>query len=314
MRIVFFGTPNYILPILDTLHKEFKGKVGKTPIVAVVTQSPKSVGRKKLFTYSPVDTWAYKKKVPIFFDSRDLIQKNIDAEVGILASYGAIIPSEVIDRFPNGILNMHPSLLPAWRGASPIQATIVAGNQTTGVTTLKLDEKLDHGPIISQFKEDVLPDDTSESLRTRLFERSAEVIKTLLPAYLKGKITPRPQEHSKSTFTKLIKKGDAFIPPKYLQMALGGKSAKEKWKIGFIKDFSAIPTPEILERFIRAMHPWPIAWSTIRIAGGKDTKRLKILKAHIEKGTLIPDEVQLEGKSPVSWKQFKEAYRTAIFE
>ena len=319
MRIVFFGTPDYVLPILDSLHKEFRVKNEKSPVVAVVTQSPKPIGREKFIHYSEVDTWAYKRKIPVFFDSRELVKNNIEADIGILAAYGSIIPKDVIEYFAKGILNIHPSLLPAWRGASPVQATIVAGDTTIGATIIKLDEELDHGPIISQFKEEVIPNDTTDTLRNRLFERAAEVIKTLLPAYLKGKITPRPQEHEKATFTTLLKKDHGFIPPKYFSATLQGEAFKGKWEIGFIKDCTLNPNPFTLERFIRAMQPWPTAWSTIRIPGDKETKRLKILKTHLDSLTishqsLIIDEVQLEGKTPVSWKQFKEAYSTAIFE
>lgn len=323
MRIVFFGTPSYIVPILQALHKEFRGKGGRTPISAVVTQAPKPATRKRLLSYSPVDTWAHKRRVPIFFDSRDLIKKNIEAEVGVLAAYGSIIPKEVIDYFPKGILNIHPSLLPAWRGASPVQATILAGDKITGVTTIRLDEKLDHGQIISQFKEEVLDDDTTASLRHKLFERSAEVIKTLLPAYLSGKITLREQAHKNATFTTLLKKDHGLIPPKFLNPTFKGGTLKGEWKIGFIKDFSIRPTPQAVERFIRAMQPWPGAWTRVLLDSKLKTqnlKRLIILKSSIsndlslKSSVLSLDLVQLEGKNPVAWKQFKEGYPTATFE
>jgi len=317
MKIVFFGTPNYVLPILQTLHREFRGKGNKTPISAVVTQPPKPTGRKKIETFSPVDNWAYEKNIPVYFDGTDLIKKSVEADIGILAAYGAIIPKKVIDYFPKGILNIHPSLLPAWRGASPVQATLVSGDKITGVTTIALDKKLDHGPIISQFKEKVLNDDTTDSLRDRLFERSAEVIKTLLPAYLSDKITPRKQLLKKATFTYLLRKEHGLIPPKYLKMAIEGKSSKEKWEIGFIKNFFLQPTPLTIERFIRAVHPWPVAWTYVQLVQNsrlKTQKRLKILKAHIEDKKLVLDEVQLEGKTPAPYKQFKEAYPESKFE
>src|SRR3989344_5724812 len=166
MRIVFFGTPDYVLPILVSLHKVFRIKGEKSPVVAVVTQSPKPIGREKFIHYSDVDTWAYKRKIPAFFDSRELVKNNIEADIGILAAYGSIIPKDVIEHFPKSILNIHPSLLPAWRGASPVQATIVAGDKVTGVTIIKLDEELDHGPIISQFKEELLDEETTDTLRS----------------------------------------------------------------------------------------------------------------------------------------------------
>lgn len=280
MKIVFFGTPYYVLPILKTIQKRFVTGPGHSPIVAVVTQSPKPVGRKQILSYSPIDKWAHERKILTLYSAKSLLKEKVDADFGVLASYGEIIPQEVINLFPKGILVIHPSLLPKYRGASPIPETIKNGDTQTGVTIFKMDSKVDHGPIISQFKEDVLPEDTTDSLRDRLFEKSAEVLVELIEPFMKGKITPRPQNDSEATFTKLIKKEDGYID-------LNKMDAKQA------------------ERFIRAMSSWPIAWT--RLENGK---RLKILKSHLDGEILILDEVQLEGKNPVSWKQFKEAYST----
>ena len=230
--------------------------------------------------------------MPTFYNSEELIKNKINTKLGVLASYGAIIPKKVIDFFPCGILNVHPSLLPKFRGASPVQATINSRERQTGVSIIKLDEEVDHGPIISQFKEEVLTDDTTETLRQRLFERSAEVLSALIEPYVKGKITPRKQDHKAATYTKLITKQDAFIKPKNLKKALEGKSAEK------------------IEAFIRAMKPWPIAWTYVQL----NSKRLKILKAHLEGKKLVLDEVQMEGKNPVSWKQFRQGYPNVTFE
>ena len=312
MRVVFFGTPEYILPVLTSLHKTFKSKSGISPIVAVVTQSPKPVGRKKVLTYSPIDKWAHERKIPVFYHCKKLLEENISADLGVLASFGQVIPKEVINLFTHGILNVHPSLLPKYRGSSPARAAIVSGDKETGVTIIKLDEEVDHGLVISQFTEGVQEKDTTETLRKRLFERSAKVLIELLPHYLKGEITPRKQEHDKAVYTTQIKKEHAFIPPEYLAAALAGKTTKERWKIPFIKKYSLFPGPETLDRFVRAMQPWPLAWT--RVTFTNTTKRLKILKAHLENGKFILDEIQLEGKNPVSWKQFREGYPKVIFE
>ena len=334
MKIVFFGTPDYVLPILEALHRSFKNPKIESGVVAVVTQPPKPTGRKQKLEYSPVDSWAYKKNIPIFHKADDFIKSEIKGDVGILASYGEIISKFVISHLKFGILNIHPSLLPNWRGASPLQASIISGDEITGVTIIKLDERLDHGPIISKYKEKILDTDTTESLRNRLFQRSADVIASLLPAYIKGKIKSREQEHKSATFTRQIKKDDAFIDPSALSAVINGKSVKKKWDISFIRDLSFYHSPFTIHRFIRAMQPWPISWTYVQLnsklkaprprqakRGGQSSKRLKILKAHLEeksnvKGqmSLVLDEVQLEGKNPVPYKQFKEAYKTAIFE
>lgn len=313
MKIVFFGTPEYVLPVLESLNKKFKNKDGSSPIVAVVTQPPKPVGRKQIKTYSPVDNWAHKKRVPVFYEPEDLLsnQKGI-FELGLIADYGKIISKSVIGAFPRGILNIHFSSLPSFRGASPVQAAIISGDKEIGVSIFKIDEGLDHGPIVSQFKEPVSPQETYGDLKRRLFPIATDVLCELLPAYISGKIKLRPQEHSNATYTRLITKKDGFVPPKFIGQALEGKvAAEEKWQIAFIKDFSTKPTAENLHNFIRAMDPWPNAWTEIKI--GKSLKRLKVLKAHIDREKLVLDEVQLEGKNPVSWEQFQNAYKEATF-
>ena len=236
MRLIFFGTPDYVIPILDRLHKYHE-------IVAVVTQSPKPVGRDKILTYSAVDTWAFKKHIPRNFDYVDLPE----ADMGICASYGAIIPKEILNLFKYGILNIHPSLLPEFRGSSPVPATLIAGVNPTGVSIFKMNEKMDSGPILTQFKEDVLETDTNETLRGRLFNRSVEVLINLIPNYTKGKIKLKPQDNTKATYTKMITKQDGFVD--------------------LAKD-----DPIIIERKHRAYMPWPGIWTLL------NGKRLKILE------------------------------------
>jgi methionyl-tRNA formyltransferase len=132
-----------------------------------------------------------------------------------------------------------------------------------------------------------------------------------------GKITPRKQDDLKATFTREIKKTDGFIPSKYLDKAMtGSHTVKSNWEINFMKDFAIHPSPIVIHRFIRAMQPWPGAWTEIKLMvnGLWIKKRLKILKTHLQTESatshqsLIIDEVQLEGKNPVSWRQFKEGY------
>jgi methionyl-tRNA formyltransferase len=316
MKIVFFGTPSYVLPILDKLYKTFKSPSGESPLVAVVTQKPKPVGREKIIRYSPVDTWAHKKSIVVYFDSKDLLINNVSADLGIVASYGKIIPNEVIKSFLHGIINIHFSLLPELRGASPVESAILQGHKEIGVSIFKIDNKLEHGPIINQFKEEVRVQDTTETLRSRLFEKSAEVLTTLLPAYVSGKITLTEQNHKKASFTSEVKKVDAFVPPKYLRACLKGEKVKGRWEISFIRDFTIRPTPTNIYNFIRAMQPWPVSWTYVKLNSkvkSEKQKRLKILNAHIEGTKLILDKVQLEGKNPVSWKQFQEGYPNATF-
>jgi len=289
MKIVFFGTPDYVLPVLTAIHKKFVTGPGKSPISAVVTQSPKPVGRKQILVYSPIDKWAHLHKIPIYYSANELVENPPDADLGILASYGEIIKKDVINLFTQGILVIHPSLLPKYRGASPIPTAIANGDTESGVSIIKMDEKMDHGPIVAQFKEQILPTDTSETLIKRMFERSAEVVVEMMTPYIQGKIKLKNQDDDKASFTKLMRREDGFI------------------KVDQAK-------PEETERFIRAMHPWPGAWTHIRLrSNDSNTHRIKLLKSHLEEGNLVLDEVQLEGKDPVAWKQFKEGYKEAVF-
>ncbi|MDP3917820.1 MAG: formyltransferase family protein, partial [Candidatus Woesebacteria bacterium] len=171
----------------------------------------------------------------------------------------------------------HPSLLPEFRGSSPIQATIIAGSDPA-VSIIKMDEKMDHGPVLTQFKEEVLENDTNETLRTRLFEKSAEVLIEMIPAYIEGKIKLKPQDESKATYTKIITKQDGFID--------------------LAKD-----DPIIIERKLRAYMPWPGIWTQLRLGSAGQAKRLKILEFKNE-----PITVQLEGKKPTSWKIFRRSF------
>ncbi len=277
MKIIFFGTPSFVLPILEKLNKKYNWTNHKE-LVGVVTQPPRP-------DYSAVDKFAHNHKISIYYDPKEIEE----ADLGIVASYGKIIPESVIKNFRFGILNIHPSLLPKYRGASPIQYSIKEGEEKTGVTIIKMDEKMDHGPIVSHFSEEIKPDDTNETLRNRLFERSADFLIELIPNYISGKVKSTPQDESKVTLTKIITKDDGYLDPKIISESLDGKA------------------PEKVERLIRAYDPWPSVWSYI------NGKKIKLLKSHIEDKKLILDEVQLEGKNKVTWKQFQEGHPNFSF-
>lgn len=318
-RIVFFGTPDYVIPVLEALYKEYD-------IAAVVTQPPKAVGRTQQIALSPVAKWAEKHNIPILDDSpKNLAAKlgKFGATLGILEAYGRILPEDVLNVFPKGIINVHPSLLPKYRGASPVEAAIAAGDTETGITVIRLTQELDAGPILEQWPESIHDDDTKETLRRRLFLMAAEKIVKTIPDYLADAIDIKKQDRSKAIYTTLLKKEHGFIPPKYITAALAGITLEEEWQIPFIipsdkKNYSVVPIAQqqapliaqCLEHFIRAVTGWPGAYTELRIKKNnqKELRRLKILKAHVEDGKLLLDQVQLEGKKPVTWKQFLEGY------
>lgn len=291
MKVVFFGTPDFVLPIPQALLE------AGFSVVAVVTNPDRPVGRKQILTPSPVKKWAFKHQIPTLtpekLDTNSQLSgearscfagliTNYHPDLGVLAAYGKILPQEVIDLFPQGILVVHPSLLPAYRGASPVQAAILNGDKVTGVSIIKMDEKMDHGPIVSQFKEEIKLDDTAETLYQRLFQKTAEVLVTILPAYIEGCLNPREQDHKKATFCKLLKKEDGYIDLKNPCLSAGRPL-----------------TPETFKRMLRAYHPWPGVWTRLRLGFGGQARIIKFLPEN---------QVQLEGKKPVTWKQFQQNY------
>ncbi len=314
MKIIFFGTPDYVLPVLKALYKVY-GK-GEDGIAAVVTQSPKEAGRNKFVERSAVDNWAYKHRIPVIYDLQSLPTANL----GVVAAYGKLIPDNIIKEFDAGMLNIHPSLLPNFRGASPIQAAIATGTNPTGVSIIKMDEQMDHGPVLTQFKCFIDEADTNETVRQRAFQDIAAVLIELIPNYLSQKIRLKEQDHSKAIFTRIIRKEDGFIAGKFLTAALQGENVDEDWQVPFIKN-TADGTPLKLDHsltqnifnFYRSLTPWPGVWTKVNLSEDKQ-RRLKIISCHIENDLLVLDEVQLEGKSTVTWKQFVEGHPQYSFE
>lgn len=197
--------------------------------------------------------------------------------IGVVAYYGAIIPQEIIDLFPKGILNIHPSLLPKYRGPSPVASAILNGDETTGVTIFRIDEEMDHGPILAQEQLPVYSNDTRDTLLTRLFSAGAELLTGILPDYLSGQLTPTPQNHAQATYTKMITKEDGRID----------------WNASDVE----------IERQIRALTPWPGTWAKI------NGKRVLVNRAHLNTdGELIIDEFQVAGKTTVKGSWGKEQF------
>jgi len=210
--------------------------------------------------------------------------KKFRPDIGVLASYGKILSTKILTTPRLGILNIHPSLLPKYRGPTPVPTAILNGNQQTGVSIIKMDEKIDHGPILAQLKIEIQPEDTSEDLLNHLFAAGAQVLITILPAYLDGRIKPKEQNHQQSTYTKKLNRG----------------SGKIDWK----------KPDDYNYRFIKAMFPWPGTWTKVKTFKYNREKilRLKIHQARLEKGKLLIEKVQLEGRRPVTFKQFQEGY------
>jgi methionyl-tRNA formyltransferase len=211
MKIVFFGTSNVALPVLEALHKHHD-------VLTVVTQPDAVVGRDKVLAPSPMAVLAASLGLPIFKPEKvkGNIQfaaelKKLGADVFIVVSYGKILPLEVINLPHLKTLNIHFSLLPKYRGASPIQFALLNGEKETGTTIFVLDERMDTGPIIAFEKFPISANDNFITFSKKLADVSAKLLLKILPDYESGKIVPVPQDDTQATYTKIISKDDGRI-------------------------------------------------------------------------------------------------------
>ena len=303
VRVVFMGTPEFAVPTLRQLLHTYN-------VVGVVTRPDKPKGRSKAPVPSPVKVVAQEAGIPVFqprtlrtTESQEVIRR-WQPDVIVVAAFGLLLPPEVLHIPPHGCLNVHASLLPRWRGAAPVPAAIIAGDEKTGVTIMLMDEGMDTGPILTQEPEPILPEDTTATLTQRLAERGARLLGATLPLWLEGKITPRPQNEHEATYAPMLRKEDGWI----------------RWE----------EPAELIARKVRAYQPWPTAMT--RWQG----RLLKILRAHATSedvqdvppgtviawhegaavttgdGLLVLEEVQLEGKRPVAIDAFLRGARGFI--
>ncbi len=315
LKIIFMGTPEFGAIILKGLIKnDYK------PIL-VITPPDKPVGRKQILTPPPVKLVAQKYKIsieqPEKVPSFKLQVSSLKPDLIICAAYGQIIPQEILKIPKYGCLNIHPSLLPKYRGPSPIQNTILNGDKETGITIILIDEKMDHGPILAQQElefsifnfqfsnkspgreadspEGCIPITkiTYEELNKNLAELGVKLLIKTIPKWINGEIKAKVQDESKTTYTKIIKKEDGKIDWK--------KSAEE------------------IERQIRAFYSWPGTFTFFK----KNSKilRVKILEAEslnkedpkqlcikCKKGYLAIKKLQPEGKKPMTAEDFLRGY------
>ncbi|MCX7839199.1 MAG: methionyl-tRNA formyltransferase [Anaerolineae bacterium] len=302
-RLVFMGTPEFAVPILDALTRT------EHSIVGVFTRPDQPAGRGKQLQPSPIKQLALARGLPIFQPSTlrapDVLAqlRALAPAVIIVAAYGLILPREVLTIPLRGCVNTHASLLPRHRGAAPIAATILAGDTETGITLMQMDEGLDTGPILAQRAIPIADEDTTGTLTTKLAHLAADLLIETLPHILAGEITPQPQDHTRATLCKPIKKEEGRID----------------W---------ARPADEIARR-VRAFNPWPSAFTFW------NGTMLKILRAHASpqqikaevgrvvqigkeigvvcgEGVLILREVQLAGKRAMTIEEFVRGQRVFV--
>ena len=244
------GTPEFSVPSLAALVD------AGYDVVAVVTQPDRRSGRGRKLALSPVKQAALERDLPVL-QPRSLRDPGAAAalaelapDVIVVAAFGQILRSDVLDLPPHGCINVHASLLPRWRGAAPVQAAILAGDQVTGSTIMCMDAGMDTGPILAQVALLIDPADTGESLMHRLAEQGAALLAETLPRWLAGEITPQAQDPALATLCRPLRKEQGVID----------------WTQPAIQ----------IERAVRAFNPWPAATTTWSGVG------LKVLEAAAE--------------------------------
>ncbi len=250
LRIGFMGTPDFVLPLLEAL------RTSAHDLFCIYTQPPREAGRKRALQNTPVHDYALAQRIPVFhpihFKNADDIAafKAHHLDVAIVAAYGMLLPQMILDAPQYGCINIHPSLLPRWRGPSPIQYAIWQGDKETGVTVMSLEAAMDAGPILAQEKVKILGQDFV-TLNEILWQRGVKNLMDVLDDLAKtGRLKPTPQSAEGITFCKLL--------------------TKEHGKIDWVQ------TAEAIDCQIRGLNPWPGTWCLDR-----DGRRLKILKAFV---------------------------------
>ena len=302
-KLVFMGTPDFAVPVLEAL-------IGRYEIVGVVTQPDRRARRGRKLEASPVKVAALAHDLSVLQPSSlrrpDAVAelRSLAPDVIVVVAYGQILRAEVLSIPPRGCINVHGSLLPRYRGAAPVAAAILAGEEETGVTIMLMDEGMDTGPILSQATCSISHQDTRESLRARLAQLGADLMMNTLPRWLAGEIQPQSQDDSQATYCRIIAKQDGLID--------WSQSAVEIW------------------RRSRAYYPWPGTYTYWR------GKLLKVLRAEAlpqcsgkgepgrvmtldeglavatGEGALLLREVQLAGKRALSAEDFGRGQRDFV--
>ncbi len=261
LRIGFMGSPDFVVPTLEALitHPDIE-------VVCVYTQPPRPKGRGSAVQKTPVHDAALTQnlevRTPVNFKDPEDVKAfaALNLDTAIVAAYGLMLPDEILNAPKHGCINIHPSLLPRWRGVSPIQFALWKGDEKTGVSIMGLVKEMDAGPVYVQDQIDITPQSTAQDLSDRLWPMGTKLLLEVLESLIKtGTLNSKEQDHEAATFCH--------------------KLTKEHGRIDWSLNASEI------DRQIRALNPWPGTWSVL-----PDGKRLKILSA-------APGNADTQGKA-----------------
>ena len=303
-RIVFMGTPDFAAHILSHLLEK------KHQIISVYTQEDKRIGRKQILEKTAVKKVAEENNLEIFepkkFDKETILklQEQIP-DLIIVAAYGKILPKEVLEIPKFGAINIHPSFLPKYRGASPIQNTLLNGEKETAVTIILIEEKVDAGKILVQEKVKIEDNETYPKLSQKLSKISAEILEKTISPWLEGKINPIAQNDSLATFCQIIKKEDGKINwSDTAQNIYNQYRAFYSW-------------PGVFTYWKKEEREWRLKLNKIKSDSSEIENNFKIGEIFLEndqikiktgKGNIILEEIQLEGKNKMSGADFIRGY------
>ncbi|UCH28278.1 MAG: methionyl-tRNA formyltransferase [Myxococcales bacterium] len=258
MRTIFFGSPEFAVPCLEALHDI-------SEVVAVISQPDKPAGRGLAMRPPAVKARALALGLDVWQPTKvrtaEFAEKlgTLGADVAVVVAYGRILPKAVLDVPRVGCVNVHASLLPRWRGAAPIQWSIVHGDTETGVTLMQMDEGMDTGPILATAETSIERNDDAATLSSRLSKMGAELLRRELPRYVAGELTPEPQNDADATMAPLLDKAHGRID----------------WN----------QTARAVHNQIRGMNPWPGAHTAL------GDRRIKVHRA-------MPSTLDPEGAAP----------------
>ena len=306
LRVVFFGTPEFAVPTLDALLASAHA------VVAVVTQPDRPRGRGQRMTDAPVKARALTAGLPVLQPSslKDsefvATLRALDADLGVVAAYGKILTDAVLATPRLGLVNVHASLLPKYRGAAPVHRAIIAGERETGVTIMRVVKALDAGPMLATTTRPITSDDTSVDVERDLAHLGANLLISTLDALAAGTLVGTPQDDTLATYAARLTKADGLV------------------------DWSR--SPSAIHNLIRGLHPWPLAftfWRAARlilrrssepddVAGATDGQPGTVVAAAGDDlrvacggGTLRLVELQAEGSRPMSARDFLSGHRLA---
>ena len=288
IKLAYFGSPDFAAYFLEKLLTDTTINQ-LIEVKLIVTQKDKLVGRKQILTASPVKTIALKHNLKLLEIGGSLGQldqleiRNLD--LILVFAYGDLIPKEFLSLPKYGFWNIHPSLLPKYRGPSPIASPLINGSKTTGVTIIKMDEDIDHGPIFAQESLTIEKNDKRPDLEKKLTDLGFEMFKKIIKKNVKlDQLDLLDQLDQFATYTKKLSKQDGFIEISKLKEQISNNS-------------------EVLFNLFRGLYKWPGIWTTL-----PNGKRLKITDIDFVENKIIIRKVQLESKNEVSFEMFNKAY------